>query len=131
LPARRHTERTGQPAFADASRSGEKDVLGGVNPIAFQQRREKRPIKAARGLPCDLFGRGLAAQLCKVQPCAETAILAKGRCAFEQRPLPFAMGQAFSFGARAEFSEGFFHALQAKDFEVLEGGMSKHGGSQS
>ena len=86
--------------------------------------------KTARGFPLDVFGRGLMAQFCKSQSCAEAAVLAIGRLAFEQKRQPFAMSEAFAIGARAEVGEGFRHTLTAKRFMLFEGGISSSNSKQ-
>jgi hypothetical protein len=55
-------ERASEPAFADAGRAAQDQVLVGVDPAALGEFLEQRPIKPAGGAVIDILDGGLMAQ---------------------------------------------------------------------
>ena len=58
----------GQPAFADAGRPDQGQVVVGVDPFAFGELLEQGAIEPTGGAIVDVFDARLLAEFCRAQP---------------------------------------------------------------
>jgi hypothetical protein len=69
------TERRRKPAFANAGRADEGQIVVGVDPFALDQLLEQGAVKTAGIAIVDVFNAGLLAQFGDAQPRRETLVL--------------------------------------------------------
>src|ERR1700745_4144680 len=60
-------ERTSEEAFADSGWADNDEVEFAVDPIAGDQRLQKRSVEAARGVQVDIFDHRILTQSCELQ----------------------------------------------------------------
>ena len=78
------TEGTGKPAFADAGRPAQDQIVVRVDPLAGGEFVKQRPIQAAMNSIVDVLDDGLMAQSGIAQPSGETLVAAIGDLAIDQ-----------------------------------------------
>ena len=71
-------ECTGKPAFADAGRPAQDQIVVRVDPLAGGEFVEQRPIEAAMNSIIDVFDDGIVAQSGIAQPSREALVAAMG-----------------------------------------------------
>lgn len=118
-------ERAGEPAFADAGRALDDQVLCGGDPVTGDQPLEQRAVQSAGAAVVDVLDGGALAQAGLPQPGGQPAIGALGGLAIEQQGEPLGMAQANRRRVVLEFCEGAGHASQAQVGELLGGGVDE------
>ena len=113
-------ERRGQPTFADAGWSNERQIVVGIDPVALGQLLEQRAVKTARTAIIDIFDAGLLAQLGIAQAGYEPFVAPPRRFAIKEEPKPFTMTKVVGFAFCPDFDEGFGHALKAESVKLIE-----------
>ena len=63
IPAGLVPECTGQPAFADAGRSADCEIVVSIDPVAANQLHEQRPIQATLATVIDIFWHSVMTKL--------------------------------------------------------------------
>jgi hypothetical protein len=114
------TESTGKPAFADAGRPAQDQIVVRVDPFAAGELVEQRAIKAARGPVIDVLDDGVVAQPGIAQPCREAFVAAMGHLAIDEEPEPVGMGQGCAIARGFEFGEGLGHAGKPELVQLVE-----------
>ena len=76
-------EGTGKPAFADAGRPAQDQIVVRVDPLAGGELVEQRAIEAARGSVIDVLDDGMVAQSGIAQPSGEALVAAMGDLAID------------------------------------------------
>jgi hypothetical protein len=113
-------ERRGQPTFADAGWSNERQIVVGIDPVALGQLLEQRAVKTARTAIINIFDAGLLAQLGIAQAGYEPFVAPPRRFAIKEEPKPFAMTKVIGLALCIDFGEGLGHALKAERVELIE-----------
>ena len=88
------TEGAGKPAFADAGRPAQDQIVVRVDPLAVGELVEQRPIEAARGPVIDVLDDGVVAQSGIAQPGGNALVAAMSDLAVDQQAEPIGMGNA-------------------------------------
>ena len=86
-------ERTGKPAFADARRPAQDQIVGRIDPLAAGEFVEQRPIETAMNSVIDVLDDGIVAQSGIAQPSRETLVPAMGDLALDEQAKPIGMGE--------------------------------------
>jgi hypothetical protein len=110
-------ERRGEPAFADAGRPTQDQVLVGIDPTALGELLEQRAVEAARCAVVDILDDGLMAQPGVAQAGVQTPIATVAGLLVEQQSKPFGVTQRRSFAGYFDLAEGLGHAIEAELME--------------
>jgi hypothetical protein len=119
-------ERASKPAFADAGRAAQDDVVVGIDPTALGQLLEQGAIETAGGTIVDVFDGSLVAKPCISEPGRQLPIVPIGHLAIEQQREPVRVREGSSVARCGDFTEGLGHAEQPELVELIEGGMGEH-----
>ena len=90
-------EGAGQPAFADAGRAAQDQIVVRVDPFALGELVEQGAVEAARDAVIDILDDGAVAQPGVAQSGGEALVAAMGDLAIDQQAEPVGMGQGCPF----------------------------------
>jgi hypothetical protein len=119
-------ERAGEPALADAARTGDQEIAVLADEVAPGELEEQGALEAASGAIIDVFDAGIVAQLRGPGAGLEALLPAQCHLMFEQQAKPFGMIEAFAVGGLFERLEAFGYAVEAKLVQEIEGRVSEH-----
>ena len=116
-----------QPAFADAGRADEGEIVVGVDPLTLGELLEQGAVEPARGeVIYVLDARGLA-EFCGAQPRRQPFVAPKRSLPIEQQGEPVMAIESLRFVVLAKFGEGLGHSVKAEGVELVERRMFEQG----
>ena len=120
-------EGTSQPAFTDAGRPGDDEIVPCPDPVAGRQAEEQASIEAARGSEVDILDGGVVAQPGGAGSGLEALLAPQRLFAVEEQAEPFAVFEAARLRLSHEVLEGLGHAGEAEFDEKIDSRMRQHG----
>ena len=126
LPAGLLSEGAGEPALADAARTGDEQIAVLPDPVAGGELEEERSVEAAGGAEVDVLDGGAVAKLGRLEARLEALLTAGRHLVVEDQAEPFGVAEVVGFGGAGEGPEAPGHAVEAKPVEQVERGMVQH-----
>ena len=117
----------GEPAFADAGRADEGQIVVGVDPLALGELLEQGAVEPARGAVVDVFDARLLAEFGGAQPRRQPFVAPKRGFPIEQQGEPVVAVESLRLVGLGEFGEGLGHSVKAEGVELVEGRMFEQG----
>ena len=120
-------EGTGKPAFADAGRPAQDQIVVRVDPLAGGEFVKQRPIQAAMNSIVDVLDDGIVAQSGVAQPSREALVAAMGDLTIDQQAEPIGMGKGRHLAGGFEFGERLGHAGKPELVQLIKHWVGQQG----
>jgi hypothetical protein len=117
----------GEPAFADATRPCDDEVVARADPFAGSELAEESTIEAAGGTIIDILDAGWLAKARSACARLEAFLASQRGLVFEQQGEPLGVFEGARFGIVIELLEALCHAMQAERVELIESRMREQG----
>src|ERR1700761_4129206 len=119
-------ERAGDPAFADASWTGDEQILLAADPLSVDELGEKGAIDAARGAQIDILDDGGLAQRGELQPGDEALVLPFSDLTIDHEAEALLEGERGDVGVGMLGIESLSHAGEPEGGQAFVGVVDEH-----